>query len=65
MAKALPTNEMLGKRVSCWMGQRCARCNRSTEETVLNIEAVIHHKAKALECVDRADCWKASKKLKK
>ena len=43
----------------------CERCSiiRPIEE--LNAEAVHHHSAKQLECIDRKECNKAIKFLKK
>lgn len=49
-----------------WKNRVCARCGRGTADTVLNIEAVIHHNASysKLECVDRKACQKQVKRNK-
>lgn len=45
---------------------RCAKCGRTYPETLLNIEAVIHHGAKEYVCIDTKVCRKkASKKPNK
>ena len=52
-----------------WKGRCCERCGRSTEEATLNIEATIHHhdhkRHRRLECVDRKECAKHTKRRKK
>lgn len=45
-----------------WRDKKCARCGRTPAEATLNIEAIIHHNARELECVDRKDCQKVVKK---
>lgn len=49
-----------------WKHQQCSRCGRGTAETILNIEAAIHHNAdpSKLECVDRKSCQKQVKRNK-
>lgn len=41
----------------------CDRCKCAT--SVLNIEAVIHHGAAVLECVDRKACRRRQRRLNK
>lgn len=43
----------------------CARCGRTYPDTLLNIEAVIHHGSKEYLCIDTKACKKASKKKNK
>lgn len=45
-----------------WVNKRCVRCGRTPKESVLNIEAIIHHNASELKCVDHKDCAKHAKK---
>ena len=46
-----------------WTGKACVLCGRKYPETILNIEAVIHHHAKP-QCLDTKDCNKFRKKNK-
>lgn len=43
---------------------KCKKCNRTYPETVLNREAMIHHKARGLECINVKSCRRAQRKLK-
>lgn len=58
-----PVNSSLGK-MPCWKDSKCARCGRTTSETILNIEAVIHHNEKEPRCVDTTSCKKHKKKAR-
>ena len=40
----------------------CARCGRLVPRHSLNLEARIHHGARALECLDRRECERARRK---
>ena len=54
-------NEMLGKnKVNI-----CEYCKAKMNPEELNHEAMIHHKAKRLECINRKSCEKRKRKLKK
>lgn len=55
-------NEDLNK--DFYKDAKCHRCKRQYPDTILNIEAYIHHGAKFLECVDRKTCNRIFKKLK-
>lgn len=54
-----------GGKTPQWKNTECVRCGRSPAETVLNIEAIIHHNATELVCVDRDSCKKHTKRRKK
>lgn len=41
----------------------CARCNTLRPVEEINTEAVIHHNAKQLECIDRKACTERIKKV--
>lgn len=45
-----------------YAGKTCHLCGRAYPDTVLNIEAVIHHHAKAYTCTDTKDCRRARKR---
>lgn len=60
----MDSNVELGKSPQ-WKDCGCVRCGRTPSETVLNIEAVIHHGVLQLLCVDLKDCAKKAKKRKK
>lgn len=47
-----------------YQGIECHLCKRTYPTTVLNIEAVIHHHAKAYTCVNTKDCRRARRKTK-
>ncbi len=58
-------NIELGK-LKPWKDFKCARCGSSPAERTLNIEAMIHHNAKQLLCINQKECRKrqAKKKVK-
>lgn len=43
-------------------GASCHLCGRSYPSTVLNIEAVIHHKAKSYVCINTKECRRSRRK---
>lgn len=43
-------------------GSACVRCGRVLPPGKLNYEAMIHHGARKLECIDRKDCERAKRK---
>lgn len=45
-----------------YAGKTCHLCGRAYPATVLNIEDVIHHHAKAYTCIDNKDCRRARKR---
>lgn len=53
-------NEELHK-LKPWKGIECDRYKRRYPETILNIEAVIHHNADKYECVNRKECKRKRK----
>lgn len=44
------------------MPATCARCGRERPASELNLEAVIHHGARAMECLDRRSCERARRR---
>lgn len=58
-------NEQLAKN-AYWSERnpKCARCGRGFSQTILNLEAVVHHNASEIECVDRKSCKRAAKRKK-
>lgn len=53
------TVDGVGFRVPC---DRCGSPRRASE---LNLEALIHHNARALECIDRKACSKRARRRKR
>jgi hypothetical protein len=43
----------------------CHICGRTSDQTELNYEAIIHHGAKNLECIDRKSCNKHARKKRR
>lgn len=50
----MSSNSQLNK-LSSWINRICVRCGRAYPQTVLNIEAHIHHGA-SLICEDQKSC---------
>ncbi len=63
MKTGLNVNVELSK-LPMWCNSHCARCGRKPSEAVLNIEAVIHHNAKELLCIDYKKCARYAKRKK-
>jgi hypothetical protein len=55
------SNVLLNKN-PIYIKEKCNICKRAYPETILNIEAVIHHGAKNFECLNRKECKKYAKK---
>jgi len=54
-------------RWKCVYGEMatCKRCGRRMPITQLNAEAIHHHGAHVLECIDRKECERAKKGWKR
>lgn len=53
-------NEEMNK-LDAYRNKKCFLCKRSYPETILNIEAVIHH-SKRYECFDQKKCKRIRRK---
>ena len=44
---------------------KCFKCGRTTDETIINIEGVIHHNVVGYLCLERQACERLVRKQKK
>lgn len=58
-----PQNEQLNQ-IFPYSTFVCARCGRKSPETLLDIEAYLHHRNEVL-CVDKQACQRRVRKMKK
>lgn len=61
MKKPASINAVIGE-AGGYGSHRCARCNRALSPELLNYNAIQHHNARKLLCIDAKDCKRARKR---